>query len=284
MGHSGGRRHYCLWEHCNKVFNRKADLCRHYRIHTNERPYHCTVKDCNKSFIQRSALTVHSRIHTGEKPHVCEDRECREAFSDSSSLARHRKMHTGIRPYISQESTCKRMFRRKTTLTKHQERSHSSQTIIPSSSRNAITKDSDPGQVAIPISNEPHLSIQHAKFPYTPSPIHDSHAVQSLYVAPAPVQDQAPIVTQPIIVASPVDIQRAQQYCMWLVRQPHHGHVYQEYLPLGFQQPYCSLPIAECPSLIAGASSLSTSPSPHEATLRAAAEDIRTADMPRTCF
>ncbi|KAL3259761.1 hypothetical protein ABHI18_005096 [Aspergillus niger] len=30
--------------------------------------------------------------------------------------------------------------------------------------------------------------------------------------------------------------------------------------------------------------SLSTSPSPHEATLRAAAEDIRIADTPRTCF
>ena len=68
----------------HQSFNRKSDLCRHYRIHTNERPYHCNVKDCNKSFIQRSALTVHSRTHTGEKPHVCDHEGCQKAFSDVS--------------------------------------------------------------------------------------------------------------------------------------------------------------------------------------------------------
>ncbi|KAH8178299.1 zinc finger, c2H2 type domain-containing protein [Sarocladium implicatum] len=135
----------CDWQSCDRSFNRKSDLQRHYRIHTNERPYTCSTPGCGKSFIQRSALTVHIRTHTGEKPHQCQHLGCGKRFSDSSSLARHRRIHTGKRPYKCAHDGCLKSFCRKTTMVKHQRRSHQ-RGLLSNDILDDCSSDSDGGE------------------------------------------------------------------------------------------------------------------------------------------
>ncbi|KAH8697610.1 putative C2H2 finger domain protein [Talaromyces proteolyticus] len=230
----GGRDFNCSWEHCGKSFNRKSDLCRHYRIHTNERPYHCTVADCNKSFIQRSALTVHSRTHTGEKPHVCDHEGCHKAFSDSSSLARHRRIHTGKRPYICQEPTCERRssFCRKTTLTKHQHRSHPPDATRLSSEEATPDHTSYQTPVVTSMPASQYLLAHQSMYQQPPAPnpdFYQSHQTIPLAQAPSIVPQPVPTVNPP----PPVD---HQQYAHIMQQPRYDPSPRTSYIPAEYHQ------------------------------------------------
>jgi uncharacterized Zn-finger protein len=60
-------------QNCKKVFDRKAHLKRHLKIHSGIRPFVCLVADCPKSFVRRDNMLHHSKNHANSLGIVLSD-------------------------------------------------------------------------------------------------------------------------------------------------------------------------------------------------------------------
>lgn len=70
---------------CKEGFGRKADMIRHYKIHTGIKPYSCP--NCSKTFRRKEDMVRHSKTHLFTKKYSC--KYCDAGFAKRTEYALH---------------------------------------------------------------------------------------------------------------------------------------------------------------------------------------------------
>ncbi|XP_052891315.1 zinc finger protein 419-like [Anopheles moucheti] len=103
----------CSYADCNRFFQHRSALNRHFYTHVTPKRFKCSV--CPKRFHQQSSMVVHERLHRGDKPHICP--QCGKGFTHVSNVKRHIRFHNGEKPY--QCGKCPARFTTSTDLRRH---------------------------------------------------------------------------------------------------------------------------------------------------------------------
>uniref|UniRef100_A0A182PF20 C2H2-type domain-containing protein n=1 Tax=Anopheles epiroticus TaxID=199890 RepID=A0A182PF20_9DIPT len=103
----------CSYDDCNRLFQNRSALNRHFYTHVIPKRFKCSV--CPKRFHQQSSMVVHERLHRGDKPHICP--QCGKGFTHVSNVKRHIRFHNGEKPY--QCGKCPARFTTSTDLRRH---------------------------------------------------------------------------------------------------------------------------------------------------------------------
>ncbi|KAK7080236.1 hypothetical protein SK128_010014 [Halocaridina rubra] len=108
---------------CDKKYNRKVHLDRHYEVDHVGIRYSCNI--CTKSYTRKHRLITHLLVHHNiRKLHEC--KVCKQSFAAKDELISHSLLHTGHKTYTADKPNshpckiCNKSFTRKKDLEKHE--------------------------------------------------------------------------------------------------------------------------------------------------------------------